>query len=1181
MPSQEGFRLWVRTLFTGGVLLSATTGISTYLISGSSILSQGVSAAVLAFAIFGLMGPDTGSAMSRRLAVLSLGVALCTGAAVITFSWWKNPWASLLLGFIVAPILIPILVAALAHPVERFTRRSRRGRGKGLRGAPTKTSLPTVEPAAKTHPVTRGSSTSSVPPQKSHSSKDAIAGGGFELPVSSGASRALRFFISSTFGDMEAERDELVKFVLPRVRKMCEDRGVVFGEVDLRWGITDEQKAEGQVLPICLAEIERTRPYFIGLLGERYGWVPERIPGEVVEREEWLAGMSGRSVTELEILHGVLNNPDMAGHAFFYFRDPRYVDALPESQRAPFVEATREGREKLRALKDRVRESGFPVREDYPNPRGLGELVAADLTALVDALFPEGSTPSPLERERAEHNAFAATRTGVYVCRQAYMDVLDTHATDSGGQPLLVVGESGSGKSALLANWARRHEQDHPNRIVVTHFVGGSTGSANWQAMVRRLIGELAARFGFEVEIPTEPDLLRQKFAETLARADARGGAVLVVDALNQLEDREGALELRWLPEILPREIRLVASTLPGKALEAAAGRGWPKLEVEPLVQVERRRLTVELLAQSTKALSPALVDKITAAPQTSSPLFLRVLLEELRVFGSHEQLPDRIDRYLRAADTPELFEHVLARYETDFERDRLHLVRDAFSLLWAGRHGLTEAELLDLLGSGGRLPHAVWTPLLLTAESNLLNRSGVLSFSHHHLRDAIQRRYLRTAAEQAAAHRVLAGFFDSPERRYTPRAVDELPWQLTQSENLRRLSGLLADLRFFQPAWTSHQFDMKRFWALVDPDSKSIPEAYSAVLDEPAIATPAQIQAIAHLLADTGHPAKALTLWSWLVCHYRTTNDLPHLQEALGESGTLLHQLGRTDEAGAMWKSQELACQAIGNVAGLVKALDAQVFTHLAKGDRRTARALLDKAEKACSELDDDTALVEILNTRAAMSMDEGDLTGALDRLKRMQKLSLELGMLSALQESLGNQAIIQQSRNNLEEALRLLDDQERICRQLGARLFLQMCLCNKGTIMQDLGRLDEALSLHQEEERICRSIGNPNGLQACLYNQAIVLHRRGDPTRALALLEEQETLCRTLGDVNSLTKGISFQAEILGGHAIQLAKQHREPEAAHFAERALSRCVEAGLSGPATTMRNLIRAIEQNRRF
>jgi hypothetical protein len=41
--------------------------------------------------------------------------------------------------------------------------------------------------------------------------------------------------------------------------------------VHLRWGVPDEAKPEGKVLPLCLAEIERCRPYFIGLLGEHYG----------------------------------------------------------------------------------------------------------------------------------------------------------------------------------------------------------------------------------------------------------------------------------------------------------------------------------------------------------------------------------------------------------------------------------------------------------------------------------------------------------------------------------------------------------------------------------------------------------------------------------------------------------------------------------------------------------------------------------------------------------------------------------------------------------------------------------------------------------------------------------------------------------------------------------------------
>ena len=90
-----------------------------------------------------------------------------------------------------------------------------------------------------------------------------------------GQGRQIRVFISSTFRDMQAERDHLVKFIFPQLRKLCESRGVTWGEVDLRWGVTDEQAAEGKVLPICLEEIKRCRPYFIGLLGERYGWIPE------------------------------------------------------------------------------------------------------------------------------------------------------------------------------------------------------------------------------------------------------------------------------------------------------------------------------------------------------------------------------------------------------------------------------------------------------------------------------------------------------------------------------------------------------------------------------------------------------------------------------------------------------------------------------------------------------------------------------------------------------------------------------------------------------------------------------------------------------------------------------------------------------------------------------------------
>lgn len=81
--------------------------------------------------------------------------------------------------------------------------------------------------------------------------------------------RQVRVFISSTFHDMQAERDALVKRVFPELRRRCRGLQVEFVGVDLRWGITEEQAARGEVLPVCFAEIEKCRPYFVGLLGDR------------------------------------------------------------------------------------------------------------------------------------------------------------------------------------------------------------------------------------------------------------------------------------------------------------------------------------------------------------------------------------------------------------------------------------------------------------------------------------------------------------------------------------------------------------------------------------------------------------------------------------------------------------------------------------------------------------------------------------------------------------------------------------------------------------------------------------------------------------------------------------------------------------------------------------------------
>lgn len=86
--------------------------------------------------------------------------------------------------------------------------------------------------------------------------------------------RDVRVFVSSTFHDLEREREHLVRKVFPEIRHYCRERAITFTEIDLRWGITSEDAARGKVITTCLDEIDRCRPFFIAILGERYGWVP-------------------------------------------------------------------------------------------------------------------------------------------------------------------------------------------------------------------------------------------------------------------------------------------------------------------------------------------------------------------------------------------------------------------------------------------------------------------------------------------------------------------------------------------------------------------------------------------------------------------------------------------------------------------------------------------------------------------------------------------------------------------------------------------------------------------------------------------------------------------------------------------------------------------------------------------
>lgn len=133
-----------------------------------------------------------------------------------------------------------------------------------------------------------------------------------------------RIFISSTFSDFHKERDLLRNKIIPMVNKTAKEYGDYVGICDLRWGIDTslDENSESKVLSVCLDEIDRSRPYMLVFLGDRYGYVPEKeyIIKETEKRGIVLDDLE-ISITQLEIEYGAFNDKETLAHTLFYFRE--------------------------------------------------------------------------------------------------------------------------------------------------------------------------------------------------------------------------------------------------------------------------------------------------------------------------------------------------------------------------------------------------------------------------------------------------------------------------------------------------------------------------------------------------------------------------------------------------------------------------------------------------------------------------------------------------------------------------------------------------------------------------------------------------------------------------------------------------------------------------------------------
>jgi nephrocystin-3 len=255
--------------------------------------------------------------------------------------------------------------------------------------------------------------------------------------------------------------------------------------------------------------------------------------------------------------------------------------------------------------------------------------------------------------------------------------------------------------------------------------------------------------------------------------------------------------------------VQVVASALACPARSILTERGYTTLTIEPLAAQEQEQLIQRYLQRYTKELDGGLRQQILNHPLAGSPLFLKVLLEELRQCGRHDTLRSQLEFYLSSQTIDDLYERVLERLENDGSGEA---VRKVMTAIWASRAGLSETELLAIT----ELAPLQWAPIDLALEKAFGRNGNRLVFDHDFLRIAVEDRYLPSEEQQRQAHSQLADWYQDREG-WDERDSEELPWQLQQAgrfEDLRDwllLPGILANLQ-----WDRGSRETINYWLTV-----------------------------------------------------------------------------------------------------------------------------------------------------------------------------------------------------------------------------------------------------------------------------------------------------------------------------------------------------------------------------
>lgn len=469
--------------------------------------------------------------------------------------------------------------------------------------------------------------------------------------------KTLSVFVSSTFADMDAERDYLNYHVFPLVNERLRPYHISLRVIDLRWGINtekmDEQTVERKIMRVCFDEIERSKPFFIGLLGNRYGWVPS------LQSDSQFAGMS---ITAREIWHGFLKREDDISGCIFMEREAACLEAIPKEKRAIYDDAFSTDLDirathpvKLKELKASIIEhfniTGEQRRyqpytaqwngEKFIGLKAFGDAVFYAILAEVGKRY--GNLPYSCELleiiSRAE-DEFVYDKLRYPYPNQNFHEKVRKAVAQAQGV-LALTGSSGSGKSSLYAHLV--HSFLTPQYITLYH----STAAGNnfdlidvlhyWNHCLEDALSQS------HVDTSTIETTI-SRFQKLVARTPQGHKTLVFIDGIEAFESSQYTRFLSFFTRVQDERWAMVITCPIENACSVAKyHRSLQSIPIPPLEKDDAIQIIANITKDEHKELAEDIIRHLLSkcdhegTPYFSNPLWLSLAIEQIKCFSQSD----------------------------------------------------------------------------------------------------------------------------------------------------------------------------------------------------------------------------------------------------------------------------------------------------------------------------------------------------------------------------------------------------------------------------------------------------------------------------------------------------------------------------------------------------------------